>query len=360
MEKNSYLGLLDNDSIVIKHPITNRAVKLHRVIALSTFKLYEYDFMNASESFKLTDELSSMQEELAKLEERVIDVKNAFGNSVLKEDELKALLFEAEYALTVKRNEFTDKTKVLKKISDNFDVKIVKQFEIGGYVQSLNNLDSKNPVWLSHKSKVFDDAKIINGSYLSENATVFGNATVNCSRLKDSARVFGDANLYKTTMSGLSEIKDNADVQYSTLSNSSVISNKSSVVKCKLYTGASIKDNSVVHSSELHDTSRILGNSNVKNCILKGSAVVRDKTVENGTFDEVSDLKSEVFAANLADVKQVKVNFNGLQYTGWAPLIPGNSKSLLYADKDMKNLLTTDKGLNIIVTAPEVSGKDVF
>ncbi len=360
MKQNSYLGLLDNDTIMVSHPLTGKAVKLYRVIALHAFKLHDYDFINSSKSFELTDKISQAKSDIERFEIRVEDVKGADGNTLMPKHELDNLLFQAETELKIKQNELDSLLNALRKVTIDFDVKFVKQFEVGGYVESLDNVDENTPVWIANRAKVFDSAKIKNGSYISHNAVVFGNSIVDCSRVKDTARVYGNSKLYKTTMSGLSEIKDAADVQYSSLHNSSIISGNASVTYSTLKVGACIRDNSTVISSELTDTSRVLGNSKVENCVMEGSSVVKNESIQFKNMNYQSNLKAEVFDGNLSDVKPVSVTFNGLTYSGWAPLVPGHSKSLLYTSKDMKTLAKTAKGLHIIVTAPEVTGKDVF
>ena len=85
----------------------------------------------------------------------------------------------------------------------------VKKGDLGGYVESLKNLD--NNAWVSDNAWVFGDAKVYGNARVFGNAEVFGNA-----RVSGNAWVHGDIKLERgrcgnigieyTTIEGLERI----------------------------------------------------------------------------------------------------------------------------------------------------------
>jgi hypothetical protein len=80
----------------------------------------------------------------------------------------------------------------------------VKTGDLGGYVESENNLSQEGNCWVYDKAKVFDNALV------SDNVRVFGNACVfENARVLGNARVSGNARVYDTAqIFGDAEIKD--------------------------------------------------------------------------------------------------------------------------------------------------------
>ena len=72
--------------------------------------------------------------------------------------------------------------KALKSFSD------VKAGELGGYIESEENLSQEGNSWIYDDAKVYNNAKIFGNAHVRNNAEVFGNAKV-----YDDAEVFGNA-----------------------------------------------------------------------------------------------------------------------------------------------------------------------
>lgn len=64
----------------------------------------------------------------------------------------------------------------------------VKAGELGGYIESEENLSQEGNSWIYDDAKVYDNAKIFGNAHVRNNAEVFGNAKV-----YDDAEVFGNA-----------------------------------------------------------------------------------------------------------------------------------------------------------------------
>lgn len=172
-----------------------------------------------------------------------------------------------------------------------FEDIVVEKYSVGGYVQSLKNIDSETLNWIDGKAKVFDNAFISSGTYVNNNALIFGNAKVSHSRVINYARICGDSNVTDTLITDLAEIRGSSTVVGSELYNSSLIFEKANATDCKLYNGANLRGNSVSKSCTLYDTSEIGGNANAENCILTGGAYFKNDIHLNETIDRDLELK---------------------------------------------------------------------
>jgi len=89
----------------------------------------------------------------------------------------------------MKKYKLTDETKIasgttLRRIEALRDFGIVKSGDLGGWVESENNLSHNGNCWIyndalvSGDAKVFDDARVFGYARVYGNARVFGNARV--------------------------------------------------------------------------------------------------------------------------------------------------------------------------------------
>lgn len=78
--------------------------------------------------------------------------------------------------------------------------------ELGGYIQSINNLDPDGECWIydsscvSGRARILGNAKILGGSTVTDEALVYGNARLESSRMKGCTRVFDGALAYNTVI----------------------------------------------------------------------------------------------------------------------------------------------------------------
>jgi NDP-sugar pyrophosphorylase family protein len=95
-----------------------------------------------------------------------------------------------------------------------YRIKALKSFrgintgQLGGFVQSDNNLSHKGLCWVYDNSKVYNNAKILGDSYITGNAQIYDNARIKGnSWVDDDAQVFGNA-----VISGNVYVKNNAQI----------------------------------------------------------------------------------------------------------------------------------------------------
>ena len=74
------------------------------------------------------------------------------------------------------------------------DFGAVKAGELGGYIESENNLSFDGEAWVCENAEVFDDARICNNALISGNARIYGNAIVsNKATVGGNALIYGNA-----------------------------------------------------------------------------------------------------------------------------------------------------------------------
>lgn len=213
---NNYIELLPHDFIEIKDPITEKKVKLYRVIATKTFKT-------------------------------------------------KPRPIQPEYTKT---------TEV-----------IIERYDVGGYIESLDNIDQSEPIWINHNAKVWGNSKV-KSSLIEGNAIVFGNSIVTNSYLSDWAVVQDKAEVMNSIIVNGATIKGSAKITNSNFLNSAMAMNASIVEDSMITGGSYVFNNAVVRKCILDHYSCIGGNSNCINVHLKNRASVVNKSLSNTVLDE--------------------------------------------------------------------------
>lgn len=67
-------------------------------------------------------------------------------------------------------------------------IKRVSNGELGGWLESENNLSHRGDCWVSGDARVYDNARVSGNAEVFDNARVYDNAWVS-----DNARVYGNA-----------------------------------------------------------------------------------------------------------------------------------------------------------------------
>ncbi len=82
--------------------------------------------------------------------------------------------------------------RALKNIGNN-----VKKGDLGGFVESENNLSQKGDCWIFNLAKAYDNAMIYGEAEIYDSAEIFGSAMVHdLAKVYDHAMIFGEAEIY--------------------------------------------------------------------------------------------------------------------------------------------------------------------
>lgn len=122
--------------------------------------------------------------------------------------------------------------KILYRIRALRDFSNVKAGDVGGYVQSEDNLSHKGDCWVYYNAKVFNNAKIHDNARIYGNAQIYGDAEV-----FGYAHIFGNAKIYDEA-----GIFDNATV----FENTRVCNNARIKYNARVYGNAKIERDTII------------------------------------------------------------------------------------------------------------------
>lgn len=175
-------------------------------------------------------------------------------------------------------------------LDNTTDHEVINIHTIGGYIQSIDNLDPNTENWVANKSKVFDSALITNGTIVKNSCTVYGNTIIDSSRLSDYAKVSDSVKVTNSILTDLIEIKDNAIITNSIMHNASMVFENGKINNTTMQVGSLVRGNAQVNGCYLTDISQIQGDSIVNNCILRNRSVIMDGIHDDHIYDDDANL----------------------------------------------------------------------
>ena len=140
--------------------------------------------------------------------------------------------------------------KALKSFSD------VKVGDLGGFIESEDNLSQNGNSWIHDDAKVFENAKVYDDAEVFGNARVFGNAKV-----FENAKVYDDAEVF-----GNAKVCDNANIkECGWVSDCSIVLDNVCVYgNSWVYCNAEIHDNTdICGNAEVYGDTKVYGDAEV-------------------------------------------------------------------------------------------------
>lgn len=148
----------------------------------------------------------------------------------------------------------------------------VETGDLGGYIESENNLSCDGNAWIWDGAYVYDNARICDNAIVGGNARVFDNA-----RVYDNAWIYGNARIYNNA-----RIYDSARVYNNAwVYGNAIICDITKICKNAMVHGnAIIKDNAVIGGdAKVYENARIYNKAWIRgNAKLRGNMVVSDNT----------------------------------------------------------------------------------
>ena len=159
---------------------------------------------------------------------KVLDTAQFVSERIKLRPVTNAELDQIQQDMNTNKYELTDETiktldgKTLHHIKALKDIpsKKVKKGDLGGWIESYNNLDQKGDCWVADNAWVCENAKVYGNAKVFEYARVYGNAKV-CgdayvygdAAVYDTAEVYGNAEVYSfAKVLGKAKVYENADV----------------------------------------------------------------------------------------------------------------------------------------------------
>ena len=140
----------------------------------------------------------------------------------------------------------------------------VKKSDIGGYVESENNLSQLGDCW------IYDNAVVVGNARVRNNAQVCDNAIV-----RDDARVFANTQIYNdAVVMGNAKVCGNAEVCYKAI----VCGN------ARVYGNARVRNNAqVCDNAQIYGNAKVCDNAQIyDNAVVVGNAKVCDNAEVSG------------------------------------------------------------------------------
>ena len=195
---------------------------------------------------------------------------------------------EETHFTDMKKYEITNETHpaipFLKRIRALKNFSNVKKGELGGFIESEENLDQEGYCWVSGNAKVFGNAKVSEDAEVYGRAKVFGNAEVyEDAEVYDRAKVFGNAMVYGNAMVfGDAVVYEDAEVY----------------VRAKVFGNAMVYGDAVVFGdAEVSGRAKMCGNA-----VVSGN----EKSKPNDNPEILESLPEEVTSITISGITYTK------------------------------------------------------
>ena len=289
-----------------------------------------------------------------------------------------------------KKYELTNETMELIKEDGSkvtlYRIKALKDFgfinkgDLGGWVESEENLSQEEECWIHNNAKVYDNAKVYNDAKVYRKAKVYGNVEVydnakvyGNAEVYDNAKVFGNANVYGygtgTKVFGNARVSDNAIVfgNAKVYGNAKVFGKTNICDDARIHGNAMVLDNAIVSSnanifgnsvvksnvyvhgyarvfgnSLLSDDSNIYNNAIVKDSKVSGSSKIAENSIVENSEIDYSHISGHIYNAKIKNTIVLSTtSING--YKDIVPVIDDDRKfmtigSINYTTEDGTNL----------------------
>lgn len=159
------------------------------------------------------------------------------------------------------------------------------QGELGGWVESENNLSQKGNCWISKQAVVMDNAVAKGDCNITDSVMICENAQISDTVLiREDVMVRGSAKIYgnvyikdRVTVTGNSliydeaELLDKAYIRDSTVCENSIVKGESRIIE-----GSTVKGNSLIE-----------GNSLINNCTIEGKSIINNMLLVQVQIKEI-------------------------------------------------------------------------
>ena len=143
-----------------------------------------------------------------------------------------------------------------------YDFNDVKQGDLGGFVESEDNLSHEGNCWVYDDAKVYNIAKIFGNAVVFQNAEVFDNAQVfGSARVYGNARIFGDGWIYDDArIFGNALVYGNARI----FENTEVAGISRVFGNAEVFGDAKVYDRAMIYgSAQVYKTAQVHGNAEI-------------------------------------------------------------------------------------------------
>lgn len=200
---------------IVSHE-TGKIISSHKTKKAAEEHLKWMDIYSRKSKYKKKSKMESM------MEEQGMDQTMGDENALEVSEELKNM--DKKYELTDETMEFDGpdphilhRIRALKDFTLNAFGGDVKAGDLGGWIESEDNLSQKGKCWVSKNAKVYGGAKVYEDAIVTDRALVFDNAKVyGGAVIYEDAEIFDDAKVHGTVhvYGGRERYNDYDELQY--------------------------------------------------------------------------------------------------------------------------------------------------
>ncbi|UNY39866.1 glucosamine N-acyltransferase [Bacillus phage vB_BauM_KLEB27-3] len=161
----------------------------------------------------------------------------------------------------------------------DIDTMNVLKGDLGGFVESENNLSQEGDCWIFHDAMVYHNARVYENASVFHDAKVFDDAKVfGKSIISDDANIFGSAQINKLSyVSGQAKVYDNAIVtDYSNIRSDAEVFGNAKIFHSHIEVGSKIFGNATLKNRSYIRESKISSNQTFKGIYLNNAQILHE------------------------------------------------------------------------------------
>ena len=247
-----------------------------------------------------------------------------------------------KYKLIKRKSIVTGNGTILYRIKALKDFGNVKKGEIGGFVESENNLCQEGNCWIHDEAKVLDNAMVLGNAQVLDHAIIKDYATVSDSAcikgsnvlISGKSHIYGAVIIDNSKITGECYIGGNVKIYNSSIFNSLITGpgyiSISNIISSTIEDFAKIEQSKLNYSSVINGSS--VDSSRIENVTMLDGAVVKNISIKNAVLGKEADILS---VSDLITINQISAKYN--------PDETDNGYTF-YLSKDKKILACNDNG----------------
>ena len=221
-----------------------------------------------------------------------------------------------KYKLIKRKSIVTGNDTILYRIKALKDFGNVKKGEIGGFVESENNLSQEGNCWIHDEAKVLDNAMVLGNAQVLDNAIIKDYATVSDSACIKGSNVLisGKSHIYDAVIIDNSKITGECNIGGNVKIDNSLIFNSlitgPGYISISTIINSIIEDFAKIERSKLDYSSVINGSSvdsaRIENVTILDGAVVKNVSIKNAVLGKEADISS---VSDLITINQISAKY---------------------------------------------------
>ena len=221
-----------------------------------------------------------------------------------------------KYKLVKRKSIITGNGTILYRIKALKDFGNVKNGEIGGFVESENNLSQEGNCWIHDEAKVLDNAMVLGNAQVLDHAIIKDYATVSDSACIKGSNVLisGKSHIYDAVIIDNSKITGECNIGGNVKIDNSLIFNSlitgPGYISISTIINSIIEDFAKIEQSKLNYSSVINGSSvdsaRIENVTMLDGAVVKNVSIKNAVLGNKANISS---VSDLITINQISAKY---------------------------------------------------